>query len=77
MLLGLLDWAWPSKRYRSQILTLREEEFTQTAIFSGMGTLKIILREHLPFLIPFALADMVSGFLFAIGMEITIVRSWA
>jgi peptide/nickel transport system permease protein len=71
VLLGLLDWAWPSKRYRSQILTLREEEFTQTAIFSGMGTLKIILREHFPFLLPFALADMVSGFLFAIGMEIT------
>ncbi|HWQ12907.1 MAG TPA: ABC transporter permease [Roseiflexaceae bacterium] len=72
LLLGLLDWAWPSKRYRSQILSLREEEFTQTAVFSGMSRLKIILREHLPFLIPFALADMVSGFLFAIGFEITL-----
>jgi peptide/nickel transport system permease protein len=72
LLLGLLDWAWPSKRYRSQILTLREEEFTQTAIFSGMSRLKIILREHFPFLIPFTLADMVSGFLYAIGMEITL-----
>jgi peptide/nickel transport system permease protein len=72
LLLGLLDWAWPSKRYRAQVLTLREEEFTQTAIFAGMGTLKIILREHLPFLIPFLLADAVSGFLFAIGMEVTL-----
>jgi ABC-type dipeptide/oligopeptide/nickel transport systems, permease components len=72
LLLGLLDWAWPSKRYRSQILALREEEFTQTAIFSGMSRLKIILREHFPFLIPFTLADMVSGFLYAIGMEITL-----
>jgi peptide/nickel transport system permease protein len=71
LLLGLLDWAWPSKRYRAQILSMREEEFTQTAIFSGMSTFKIILREHFPFLIPFALADMVSGFLFAIGFEIT------
>jgi peptide/nickel transport system permease protein len=71
-LLGLLDWAWPSKRYRSQILTLREEEFTQTAVFSGMSKLKIIMREHFPFLIPFTLADMVSGFLYAIGMEITL-----
>lgn len=71
LLLGLLDWAWPSKRYRAQILSMREEEFTQTAIFSGMSTLKIIMREHFPFLIPFTLADMVSGFLFAIGMEIT------
>jgi peptide/nickel transport system permease protein len=72
LLLGLLDWAWPSKRYRAQILSLREEEFTQTAIFSGMSTLKIILREHFPFLIPFTLADMVSGFLYSIGMEITL-----
>jgi peptide/nickel transport system permease protein len=72
LLLGVLDWAWPSKRYRSQILSLREEEFTQTAVFSGMSRLQIILREHLPFLIPFALADMVSGFLFAIGFEITL-----
>jgi peptide/nickel transport system permease protein len=72
LLLGLLDWAWPSKRYRAQILSLREEEFTQTAVFSGMHTLKIILREHFPFLIPFMLADMVSGFLYAIGMEITL-----
>jgi len=71
-LLGLLDWAWPSKRYRSQVLTLREEEFTKTATFAGMGTLKIILREHLPFLIPFLLADAVSGFLYAIGMEVTL-----
>ncbi len=70
VLIGLLDWAWPSKRYRSQILSMREEEFTQTAVFSGMSTLKIIMREHFPFLIPFTLADMVSGFLFAIGLEI-------
>jgi peptide/nickel transport system permease protein len=72
VLLGLLDWAFPSKRYRAQVLTLREEEFTNTATFAGMGTLKIILREHLPFLIPFLMADAVSGFLFAIGMEITL-----
>lgn len=72
VLLGLLDWAWPSKRYRAQILALREEEFTQTAIFSGMGRLKIIWHEHFPFLIPFTLADMVSGFLYAIGLEITL-----
>ena len=72
LLLGLLDWAFPSKRYRAQVLTLREEEFTNTAAFAGMNPLKIILREHLPFLIPFLLADAVSGFLFAIGMEVTL-----
>ena len=72
VMLGLLDWAYPSKRYRSQILSLREREFTQTAVFAGMSTLKIVLKEHLPFLIPFLLADIVSGFLFAISFEVTL-----
>lgn len=72
LLLGLLDWAIPSKRYRAQVLSLREEEFTRTATFAGMNTLEVILKEHLPFLIPFLMADAVSGFLFAIGMEITL-----
>ena len=71
-LLGILDWAHPSKRYRAQILSLREREFTQSAVFSGMNTFKIVTREHLPFLIPFLLADAVSGFLFAIGFEVTL-----
>ena len=72
VLLGLLDWAHPSKRYRAQILSLREREYTYTAIFSGMNSFKIITREHLPFLIPFLLADVVSGFLFVIGFEVTL-----
>ncbi len=72
VLLGLLDWAIPSKRYRAQILSLREREFTHTAVFAGMSTWKIVFREHLPFLIPFLLTDVVSGFLFAIGFEVTL-----
>lgn len=72
ILIGLLDWAYPSKRYRAQILSLREHEFTQTAVFSGMNTVKVVVKEHLPFLIPFLLADAVSGFLFAIGFEVTL-----
>lgn len=71
-LLGILDWAFPSKRYRAQILSLREREFTYTGIFAGMSTFKIITQEHLPFLIPFLMADVVSGFLFAIGFEVTL-----
>ena len=72
LLLGFLDVFWPSKRYRSQILSLREREFTYTAVFSGMNTFNIILKEHFPFFIPYLLADAVSGFLWAIGMEITL-----
>lgn len=72
LFIGLLDWAFPSKRYRAQVLSLREREFTNTANFSGMSTWKIVVREHLPFVIPYLLADMVSGILFAIGFEVTL-----
>lgn len=72
VMLGILDWAYPSKRYRAQILSLREREFTHTGVFAGMNTFKIVVQEHLPFLIPFLLADVVSGFLFAIGFEVTL-----
>jgi peptide/nickel transport system permease protein len=72
ILLGILDWAYPSKRYRSQVLSLRERDFTHTATFAGMKTFKIIVFEHLPFIIPFLLADIVSGLLFAIGIEVTL-----
>lgn len=72
VIIGLLDWAIPSKRYRAAIFSLREREFTQTAVFSGMNAFRIVVQEHLPFLIPYLLADVVSGFLFAIGLEVTL-----
>lgn len=72
ILIGILDWAYPSKRYRAQVLSLRERDFTHTAIFSGMNTRKIVVQEHLPFITPFLLADMVSGFVFSIGIEVTL-----
>ena len=72
ILIGILDWAYPSKRYRAQVLSLRERDFTHTAVFSGMSSWKIVIQEHLPFIIPFLLADVVSGFLFAIGTEVTL-----
>lgn len=72
IMIGLLDWAYPSKRYRAQVLSLREREFTNTAVFSGMNSWKIVFREHFPFIIPYLLADAVSGFLFAIGFEVTL-----
>ena len=72
ILIGILDWAYPSKRYRAQVLSLRERDFTHTAVFSGMRSYKIVLTEHLPFIIPFLLADVISGFLFSIGIEVTL-----
>jgi len=72
LLIGFLDWAYPSKRYRAQILSLRERDFTNMAVFSGMNPWQIVIKEHLPFVAPYLLADAVSGILFAIGFEVTL-----
>jgi peptide/nickel transport system permease protein len=72
IMLAVLDWAWPSKRYRAQVLSLRERGFTYTAVFSGSNIFQVVLKEHFPFLIPYMMADFISGFLWAIAMEITL-----
>ncbi|MDY0091969.1 MAG: ABC transporter permease [Candidatus Vecturithrix sp.] len=72
LMLAALDWAWPSKRYRAQVLSLRERGFTYTSVFSGSNIFQIVLKEHFPFLIPYMMADFISGFLWAIAMEITL-----
>ncbi len=72
LILAILDWGWPSKRYRSQILSLKEREFTQTSKFSGMGDMEIIFKEHTPFLVPYIIVDIISGIIWAIGMETTL-----
>jgi peptide/nickel transport system permease protein len=37
LLLSIFGWAWDARLIRSVILSLREREFTKTAILSGTG----------------------------------------
>ncbi len=72
VVLGLFGWQWDARLFRSQILSLREREFTHTAILSGMKPNKIVLREHLPFVMPLVMAATLNNILWAIGMEVTL-----
>ncbi|MGQ9631259.1 MAG: ABC transporter permease [bacterium] len=72
VILGLFGWAWDARLFRSQILSLREREFTKTAVLSGMRGFKIVLREHLPFVMPLVMAASLNNILWAIGMEVTL-----
>lgn len=72
VILGLFGWAWDSRLFRSQILSLKEREFTQTAVFSGMGAVRIVTREHLPFVIPLVMAATINNIIWVIGMEVTL-----
>lgn len=72
IILSLFSWPWGGRQVRAIVLSLREREFTYTAFFSGMGTLKTVLKEHLPFVIPWVMANFINTILWAIGMETTL-----
>lgn len=72
LLLGIFGWAWDARVVRSQVLSLRERDFTYTAILSGASTMHIVFKEYIPFLIPLIFATLIGNMSWAIGMEITL-----
>lgn len=72
LLLSIFGWAWDARLIRSMILSLRERDFTMTAILSGTGTIKLVLKEYIPFAMPLIFSTMINNMSFAIGLEITL-----
>jgi peptide/nickel transport system permease protein len=72
LMLSIFGWAWDARLIRSMILSLREREFTKTAILSGTGTVKLVLNEYMPFAMPLIFSTLINNMGFAIGLEITL-----
>lgn len=72
LILGIMGWAWNARVIRSQLLSLREREFTYTAILSGVPMLKLLVNEYLPFITPLILATLLGTIGWVIGIEITL-----
>jgi peptide/nickel transport system permease protein len=72
LLIASFSWGYPLRAVRSIVLSLREREFTYTAMFSGMGSLKIAIFEYLPHALPWISASFVGKTLNAIAMEVTL-----
>jgi peptide/nickel transport system permease protein len=76
VLLGLLlsfwGWPWDARLIRSVILSLRERDFTKTAVLSGTGTVKLVLNEYMPFAMPLIFSTLINNISWAIGLEITL-----
>ncbi len=72
LMLSVFGWAWDARTIRSIILSLREREFTQTAVLSGTGTVKLVLNEYMPFAMPFVFSTLINNISWAIGLEITL-----
>lgn len=72
ILLGALGWAWDARLIRSQILSLREREFTYTAILSGAPTRKLIFNEYFLFIVPLVFTTLINNMAWVVGMEVTL-----
>ncbi|MFP4015952.1 MAG: ABC transporter permease [Halanaerobiales bacterium] len=70
--IGMLGWAWDARLFRSQILSLKQREFTRTAMLSGMKSTRIITKEHIPYIIPLIMAATINNMIWVIGMEVTL-----
>ncbi|MGO8181786.1 ABC transporter permease [Rhizobium leguminosarum] len=69
---GLLGWTHDSRLIRSVALSLRQREFTRHAVFSGMRTRQILIREHLPYVMPIVFFTTMNNMIWAIGLEVTL-----
>jgi peptide/nickel transport system permease protein len=72
LMLSIFGWAWDARLIRSVILSLREREFTKTAVLSGTGTIKLVWNEYMPFTMPLIFSTLINNIGFAIGLEITL-----
>jgi peptide/nickel transport system permease protein len=72
LLLGVFGWAWDARVIRSQVLSLREREFTKTAVLSGTKTLPLVVKEYIPHVTPIVFTTLINNMSWVIGMEITL-----
>lgn len=71
LMLAIFGWPWDARLIRSMVLSLRERDFTMTAILSGTGTIKLVLKEYIPFTMPLIFSTMINNMSWAISLEIT------
>jgi peptide/nickel transport system permease protein len=67
-----LGWAYDARLIRSLALSLRQREFTDTSIFSGMSMRRILVEEHLPFVLPIVFSTTLNNINWSIGLEVTL-----
>jgi peptide/nickel transport system permease protein len=68
-LIGLTSWPWAARCIRSQVLTLRERGFIDTARMSGMKDRKIVIAEIMPNMLAYIIVVFVVSLSIAVLME--------
>jgi peptide/nickel transport system permease protein len=53
-------------------MSLKQREFTQSGLFSGMTTREILAQEHLPYVMPIVFSTAMNNMVWSIGLEVTL-----
>jgi peptide/nickel transport system permease protein len=72
LVMASLGWAYDARLIRSIMMSLKQREFTLTGVFSGMRTREIVLREHLPYVLPIVFSTTLNNINWSIGLEVTL-----
>lgn len=73
LIIAMLAWLGPTRVVRSQVLVMKQRSYVEMARLSGMTGPEVILKEMVPNLMPFIVANFVlavsSAILASIGLE--------
>jgi peptide/nickel transport system permease protein len=72
LVMACLGWAYDARLIRSLTMSLRNREFTESGIFSGMTTRQIVTQEHLPYVLPIMFSTTMNNINWSIGLEVTL-----
>jgi len=72
IVMAFLGWAYDARLIRSIAMSLRTREFTDTSIFSGMSTRRILVEEHMPYVLPIVFSTTMNNINWSIGLEVTL-----
>lgn len=72
LIMACFGWPFDARLIRSVALGLKHREFTRHAVFAGMSTPKILLQEHLPYVMPIVFSTFMANMLWSIGLEVTL-----
>lgn len=72
VLMACFGWPFDARLIRSVSIGLRYREFTRHAVFAGMSPMRIMLQEHLPYVIPIIFATAMANMIWATGLEVTL-----
>lgn len=73
LIIAMLAWLGPTRVVRSQVLVMKQRSYVEMARLSGMSGPEVIVKEMVPNLMPFIVANFVlavsSAILASIGLE--------